>query len=222
MPGQEVGTEAELVEKLGVNRSTVREGMSVLEQSGLVSRGAGRKLVVCLPQYKTLATRISRAMILREVTFEELYQTAMILEVGVVEAAAIQADDKDIEDLDANISEAERAIDDPVQLSCLDTAFHALLARIARNRVMELAREPAAQLFFPTAEMICRHVPEGATRMVKAHKHIVHAIRKHDMENARIWVLRHLVDWKKGFERAGLRIDEPIGSLLAKLTSGIG
>src|SRR6185436_13334993 len=37
-PGDPVGTESELVKQFGVNRSTVREGIRLLEQSGLTSR----------------------------------------------------------------------------------------------------------------------------------------------------------------------------------------
>ena len=43
-PGDEIGTEAALVRQFGVNRSTVREGIRVLEQGGLVRREASRKL----------------------------------------------------------------------------------------------------------------------------------------------------------------------------------
>ena len=46
VPGDEIGTEAELVRQFGVNRSTIREGIRVLEQSGLVRRGGSRKLSV--------------------------------------------------------------------------------------------------------------------------------------------------------------------------------
>jgi DNA-binding FadR family transcriptional regulator len=217
-PGHEIGTEAELVKKFGVNRSTVREGIRVLEQSGLVLRGAGRKLVVCMPQHKTISTRLSRAMILQEITFMELYDTAMILEVGSAMAAALRAEAKDIEDMEANIEQAEQVRDDPVRLARFDTKFHALLARASQNRVLELAREPPSLLFFPTAEFICRRVPEGAGRMLEAHKKLVQAIRNKDVEAARTWMRRHVADWRKGFERTGQKLDEPIGPLLVQLS----
>ena len=45
-PGDPVGTESGLVGQFGVNRSTVREGIRLLEQSGLVSREPSRRLSV--------------------------------------------------------------------------------------------------------------------------------------------------------------------------------
>ena len=209
-PGDEIGTEAELVRQFGVNRSTVREGIRVLEQSGLVRRAAARKLFVCTPHYRNLSSRMSRALIIGEVTFRELFETTMVLELGAIDSAVANATDDDLAALDGNQEMAEAAVADPVQLAEIDTRFHELIARASHNRVLELAREPAALLFFPTSEMICRKVPEGARRMVDAHRELIGAIRRRDRDGARLWMTRHVTDWKKGFERTGRCIDEPV------------
>jgi DNA-binding FadR family transcriptional regulator len=209
-PGDEIGTEAELVRQFGVNRSTVREGIRVLEQSGLVRREAARKLFVCTPHYRDLSSRMSRALVIGEVTFREVFETAMALELGAVEGAVDHAGEDDIAALERNQAEAEAAVADPAALAEVDTRFHELLARAAHNRVLELAREPAALLFFPTSEMICRTVPEGGRRMVEAHGRVLDAIRRRDREGARLWMRRHVTDWKKGFERTGRSIDGPV------------
>ncbi|MBE0691970.1 MAG: FadR family transcriptional regulator [Aquamicrobium sp.] len=209
-PGDEIGTEAELVRQFGVNRSTVREGIRVLEQSGLVRREAARKLFVCTPHYRYLSSRMSRALIISEVTFRELYETAMVLELGAIEGAVAAATDEDLAALEDNQRQAEAAVDDPMRLAEVDTDFHALIAHASHNRVLELAREPAALLFFPTSEMICRKVSEGARRMVDAHRELIDSIRARDVERARLWMARHVTDWKKGFERTGRSIDEPV------------
>lgn len=209
-PGDEVGTEAELVRQFGVNRSTVREGIRVLEQSGLVRRAAGRKLFVSLPQYRSLSTRLSRALVISEVTFRELFEATMVLELAAVEAAVERATDDDLAALAENQAKAERLVDDPVGLADVDTTFHALVARASHNRVLELAREPAALLFFPTSELICRQVAQGGPRMVAAHRHIVEAIRTRDVEQAKLWMRRHVRDWLAGFERAGRNVDHPV------------
>jgi len=209
-PGDEIGTEAELVGQFGVNRSTVREGIRVLEQSGLVRRETGRKLFVCTPHYRNLSSRMSRAMIISAVTFRELLETAMVLELGAVEAAVANATRQDIAALNANQEQAEAAVANPSDLAQIDTKFHELIARISGNRVLQLAREPAALLFFPTSEMICRKVPQGGRRMVDAHRQIIDAIDARDTERARVWMRRHVTDWRKGFERAGRNIDDPV------------
>ncbi len=219
-PGDEIGTEAELVRQFGVNRSTVREGIRLLEQSGLVQREAGRRLHVCLPRYRSLSSRMSRAMILHQVTFREIYESAMALEIAAVEAAVERADATDLEALEANQAKSEAAIADPARLADIDTQFHALLARASHNRVLELAREPAALLFFPTTELVCRRVPEGAGRMVAAHRLIIDAVRTRDLDAARLWMRRHVADWRRGFEKAGRDIDEPVERMFDLAVTG--
>lgn len=217
-PGDEVGTEAELVRQFGVNRSTVREGIRMLEQSGLVQREAGRRLFVTVPHYSALSSRMSRAMVLSEVTFQEIFGASLVLEMGTAEAAATNATPEDIAALEENLEQSREAVADPVRLADLDTAFHRLVARAAHNRVLELAREPAALLFFPTSEMICRTVPEGSGRMVEAHGLIVAAIRAGDVEEARQWMRRHVTDWLKGFRRAGKDPSAPVERALGMVT----
>ena len=85
-----------------------------------------------------------------------------------------------------------------------------LIGKASRNRVLQLAREPSELLVMPTTELILKMVPEGAARLLHAHRMYVDAIRRRDKEAGRLWVRRHLEDWRKGFERAGKDLDGPI------------
>ena len=38
----------------------------------------------------------------------------------------------------------------------------------------------------------------------------VDALKRRDKNAGRLWVRRHLDDWRKGFERAGRDLDSPI------------
>lgn len=218
-PGDHIGTEAELGRQFGVNRSTVREGIRALEESGFVSRGPDRRLYASLPRYNRLSSRMSRAMILHEVTFRELFGAAVALEVAAVEQAVEHATPAQLDALERNLDAADAVIDDPVRLCELDSDFHVLIARASNNRVLELAREPASLLFFPTAELIVRRVQEAAGRMQGAHHALVDAIRARDVDLARLWMRRHLTDWRKGFERAGRDLDEPVERVYARALS---
>src|SRR5262245_7205567 len=53
-PGDLLPTEMELALQLGVNRSTIREGLRALEHEGLVRRD-GKRLRVAIPHYADLA-----------------------------------------------------------------------------------------------------------------------------------------------------------------------
>src|SRR4029079_568282 len=102
-PGDPIGTESELVRQFGVNRSTVREGIRLLEQSGLVAREASRRLSVSVPHYHGLATRMSRALILQQVTLTALWHTSRALEPAAVDQAMDNATEKDLAGLATNV-----------------------------------------------------------------------------------------------------------------------
>jgi GntR family transcriptional repressor for pyruvate dehydrogenase complex len=215
-PGEPIGTEAQLVKQFGVNRSTVREGIRLLEQSGLIHRDSGRRLMATLPHYSRLATRMSRAMLLHEVTFRELWEATTALELATVEQAAEHAPAEVIAELEANVASTQDVAADPGAVAELDTQFHALIAKASQNRVLQLAREPSSLLIFPTTEIILRKLKEGVPRLIQAHRKIVDALRQHDRETARLWMLRHAKDWRRGFERAGKDIDQPIDRVYMK------
>jgi len=200
-PGEPIGTELELGRQFGVNRSTVREGIRVLEEGGLIRRDSSRRLQACLPRYSKLATRLSRALVLHEVTFRELYEASIMLEVASIECAVERATAENIAELDDNLTRSEQVISDPASLAERDAEFHVLVAKASQNRVLQLAREPAAQLFFPTTEMIVGGVAQGGSRLVEAHRHLLDAIRRRDKETGVVWMRRHLQDWRRGFEK---------------------
>ena len=212
-PGEPIGTEAELVKQFGVNRSTVREGIRLLEHDGIIQRQSNRRLAVSLPHYQRLASRTTRAMVLHEVTFRELYEASMSLQMATIEGAALRATNSMIAAMEDNIAHTAKLLGDPAAVAELDSEIHALIGKASGNRVLQLAREPSDLLVYPTTKMILGRVPEGPARLLEAHRHMLEAIRRRDVEAARLWARRHINDWRKGFERAGNDLDQPIDSL---------
>lgn len=209
-PGDPIGTEAALVRQFGVNRSTVREGIRLLEQGGLVQRDSSRRLSVGLPHYDRLATRASRALVLHQVTFRELWEATMALSLATIDLAVERATEAEIAALEDNIAATEDVLGDANAVAELDSAFHLLLERAGRNRVLELAREPSNMLIYPTTNIAVRGTEHGGRRLVEAHRMLVQAVRQRDKEMARLWTRRHLNDWRKGFERAGADLDQAV------------
>jgi GntR family transcriptional regulator, transcriptional repressor for pyruvate dehydrogenase complex len=218
--GDPIGTESELVKQFGVNRSTVREGIRLLEQSGLVAREASRRLLVAVPHYHRLATRMSRALILQQVTFRELWHTSRALEPAAVDEAMTNRTEEDLAALAANIADTTKVQNDPAAVAELDAEFHRLIGKAAHNRVLLLAKEPSSMLVRPTTALIISNNPRGIPRLIEAHTNIYEALRDRDREKGRLWVDRHLRDWKAGFERSGRDLDSPVDLRVSKLGTG--
>lgn len=209
--GQRLPSETELARQLGVNRSTVREAIRVLEQNGLVGREGGRRLVATMPRQADLATRVSRAMILHEVTFLELWETMMALEVMAAQLAAERATEEDLARLDANLkaTEAGAAVGDNKRLVELDIEFHLIVAQASKNRALLLAREPVGLLFYPSFFNVMSRLNAGE-RLFVAHGEILRGIREHDPKHAGLWMERHIKDFKRGYELANLDIGKSV------------
>jgi DNA-binding FadR family transcriptional regulator len=157
---------------------------------------------------------MSRALVLHEVSFRELYEAAMALQLATIEAAVEHATLADIAELERNIDATERALGDAAAVAKLDGEFHTMVGRASHNRVLQLAREPSELLVVSSTELILNKVKEGAPRLLQAHRMYVEAIRRCDKDAARLWVRRHVNDWRKGFERAGNDLDSPIDRIV--------
>lgn len=211
--GDPLPTETELAEQFGLARHTVREGLRILEESGLVGREAGRRLFVKEPHYSDLAPRASRALIMQRVTFEELWEVSMSLEPSAAARAAGQIDAAQLEALEDNYRRMEEALAAGQSIIALDVAFHTLVAEIAGNKALLLAREPISQLFYPALAKLFAHplnCETGPHRLIAAHRHIIDALRAHNAGQAELWMRRHMVDFRRGYELCDFDLKEAI------------
>ncbi|QHE87560.1 FadR/GntR family transcriptional regulator [Hydrogenophaga sp. BPS33] len=203
-PGDALPTEAALCEQFGVNRSTVREGVRLLEETGMLRRVNAKRLVISRPSTSEMAQQLERAMRLHEVTFFELWETAMVLEPKMAALAAHQLNAQDLEALELNLEKTAQSLDDPETLAALDVDFHNLVARGVHNRVLLMSREPMARMFYPAFEAVLSRVGEAGPRLYKAHQAIFTALRAGRSEEAAQWMEKHIKDFRVGFELASL------------------
>jgi GntR family transcriptional repressor for pyruvate dehydrogenase complex len=213
-PDEWLPTEADLSAQFGVNRSTIREGIRVLEHAGLVRRD-GKRLRVTIPHYMDLASRASRALALHQVTFRELWEVSVELESISAAFAADRIDEAGLKALDTNIEEMRERLNDIDSVIALDIEFHDLLAEASGNRALALAREPISLLFHPAgATILPRLGTQG--RILEAHVKIVELMRAHDVAGVKQWMERHMHDFRRGYERTGISMTEPLDSVRFK------
>ena len=208
-PGDVLPTEADLAESFQVNRSTVREGIRRLESEGLVRRGGAKRLTVARPRYSDLTPRATRAMLMHQVTFIELWKVALALEPLSASLAAENATDEQIAAMEQNLTALEEAVAAQESPASLDVEFHTLVDKAAANRALSLSREPVGLLLYTAMEGLAPHMPRAGQRTYEAHSRIFEAIRRGDAGGASEWMRKHVIDFRRGFELAGIALDTP-------------
>ena len=208
-PGERMPAETALASENGVHRSTVREAIRSLEQQGLLYREEGkRKLFVSRPNTEELSRRLVTPMVMNGVTFEEIWEAIRALDPVAAEAAANRRNVDNLRALDENIARTKEAMDDPDALVKLDIEFHELIALAANNRVISSLRLPISDLFYPSFQTVMTSL-NASERLLTAHEKILQAIKWGDADEAKDWMIKHLNDFRRGYELASLDITGP-------------
>jgi GntR family transcriptional repressor for pyruvate dehydrogenase complex len=209
--GERLPPEMELARQLGVNRSTVREALRELESAGLLERRQGSKLMtVSRPQHRAVAKDVSRALALHDVTFFEVWEALTQLEPPMAEIAARN---RTPVDLDGLAAAAERFAEENVETekAVHHTAeFFRCVGRCTHNQVLGLAQEPLLGLLEPSLRVMIDKVPQARSRIAAAQRRILETITRQDAEAARVWMARHIRDFRKGYELANIELDRRI------------
>jgi DNA-binding FadR family transcriptional regulator len=203
--GDVLPSETALAVQFGVNRSTVREAIRSLEQNGLVRRDGGKKLFVSRPRHADTAAHVSRAMLMHDVTFLNLWETIGALEPVAAALATERATAAEIAALEDNLARTRQSLDNRESLTDLDIEFHHLVAQAAHNPALLLSRAPLSHLFYPAFYQVMDRL-NARERLLSAHTRIVDCIRTRDVAQARLWMDKHIVDFRRGYELADLDI----------------
>ena len=210
--GELLPPETEIARQFGVHRSTVREALRRLESAGLLSRRSGSKrMVVTRPDHSEVASGLGRALLLSDVRFQDVWEAMMLIEPQI---AALAAERRRAEHL-ASLGELQREFavsphGDPRAVALVGRFFDTI-AMAADNPVLALAAQPLVQLLEPSLAQMIDRVPQARRRIREAHIAILAAIERRDREDARQWTLKHVRDFRRGLELAGIAMDRAVG-----------
>ena len=133
--GSLLPTEGELCEQFGVTRSSVREGIRLLEQSGLVERGPAKRLVVRAPKISEIAATASRSLAHGGTTFREVWETLALFYPQAAYLAASRLPKEAINEL-KKINQRLHGSDNSDVTVESEVAFFQTIAAGLDNRVM--------------------------------------------------------------------------------------
>ena len=207
-PGSVLPTETELARQFAVNRSTVREALRNLQSAGLLERrGGGKKLFVSRPTISAVGGGLSEALSMHDARFADVWEALLAMEPAIAAAAARRREASQVEEL-ATLARQFAAADLPAG-EAVDKVgmFFRAVGRASGNPVFVIANEPLVQLVEPGLAIIIDRVPQARRRIAVALAALVDAIRRRAGNTAATWMRRHVEDFRRGFDAAGVPLD---------------
>jgi len=204
--GDHLPPELELARQFGVNRSTVREALRELDSAGLLGRRRGSKrMMVLRPGTGHVGAGVRRALVLHDVTYQDVWEALMILEPPLAADAATRRSGDDLQRLEAA---AQSVMDagDSEQTVLHVVQFFRVLAEASGNPALVLAQEPLLQLLEPSLTAMIGQVQQARARIIGAQRRLIQAVAARERDSAQSWMAKHIRDFKRGFELAGITL----------------
>lgn len=209
--GAHLPTEAELCAQFGVTRSTVREGLRLLEQTGLVVRGPAKKFVIRRPGASDIAAAASKSFALGGVTFSEVFDALATLYPEAARLAARRLSKADIAEL-KQVGAAMKAARDADHEATVAGAveFFQLIATGLGNRVMLAMLQSLNLMIGESLRHVIARAPKAKDRIMNAQRKLTDAFEARDAVLAAEWMEKHIADLKRGYDVAKVDMDEAI------------
>ena len=199
-PAQQLPAERDLADQLGISRSTLRQAITTLVQSGHLVSVRGRRGGTFVVERPPLAEGPAGAL---PDDWREILDMRTAVETGVAVLAAERADAEDLARLRALVDQMAGALDPPFDpYRRADIAFHMALAEATRApRLVAAMTEVQSEI----SELIAHiaHPHPVLEHSNAEHRRLIEALGRHDGARAVIIMRRHL----EGTEHilAGLR-----------------
>jgi GntR family transcriptional regulator, transcriptional repressor for pyruvate dehydrogenase complex len=198
-PGQALGAEAELAERFGVSRASVREAMRTLEASGIIEISMGPKGGARIAQGdpKRFAHALAVQLRLVGVTPSEVLDVRVGVEWMGAQLAAVNATTDELRSMSVLLDAAERERA-PERLGSLARAFHAAVAEASHNRVL-------VATLTSIREALRSHspgVPPEPKRTLATHRALLDAMQARDAPRAGELMLEDVQRQREWWQRA--------------------
>jgi GntR family transcriptional repressor for pyruvate dehydrogenase complex len=197
-PGDRLPPERELAKELGISRPSLRSGLSSLISMGVLKsrQGAGTFIAEGPPVLDSEPLRLLAA--LHGFSFEHMFETRSVLEVGAAGLAAERASGDQLAAMSDEIAEMFATLEDPQQFLVHDIAFHRAVAAASGNPTLAtLVEMVSAVMYERRRETIGR--AHDFNEALELHRDIYRAIRAKKPDEARAAMREHIDRARKAF-----------------------
>jgi len=190
-PGDQLPSERALADQLAVSRTSVREGLRILEARGMIEARPGQGLFVRGRRTEEVVSILASYLMKERETFLEVLDVREALERKAAERAALLATDKDLEALKAAlVAMQEEVLEGRVALDS-DTDFHRALGVASRNEVLSHMLDTVLGLMVQRRREIFSRSYGGVLTLYQ-HANIYRAIKNRDPDLAAALISTHL------------------------------
>lgn len=219
-PGMTLPPERVLADQLAVSRATLREGLSMLAQIGLVAiqRGRSGGAVVTAPPVETVSASIALLFRTRVVTAGQVCQFRRAIEVEAAELAATRGEPAAVATIAVAYDAYIASGGDQDRQNDKGRAFHYAVARASGNPLLAqtlLSLNDA----FATCFALQHPGPDPAPLIAEFHEPILMAIRQRDAAGARQAMILHFVQLEQALHDLDIT-ERPIGGRPTAMRGG--
>ena len=192
-PGDKLPSERELAETLGVSRSSIRDAIRSLELMGLVEPRQGAGTVVLEISTESLVNPLANTLKRKEELIGELLDFRKMLEPPLAARAASHASADEISEMEEILERQQEKLRQGESAIAEDSEFHYSIALASRNSVVLKVLDTLMDLLRDTRERSLQ-VEGRQQKSLAGHRRILAAIKRHDAEDAKAAMRRHIED----------------------------
>lgn len=192
--GQSLPTERELVVQTGLSRTSVREGLRILEVEGLIEIRPGRNggSRVRRPAGDELTRHLELFIWGRNLGFSDLHDVREALEALGADGAARRRTDADIAELRLRTEAVEAAVGDIERYLEANLAWHMAVVRASHNELLISIMNVLSNAIHQATAIEAFDRPDVRDSTVRVHRRILAAIEAGDADAARRRMARHV------------------------------
>jgi len=183
-PGDRLPAERELMSRLAIGRSSLREAIKTLSAIGVLEVKRGSGIFVGKGDASILARPLAWGMFLSKSSVEEAIEARSVIEVALAGWAAERRSEKDLATLDKVLGRLEKSQDDKTAYTEADIQYHLAIARAAQNQILFQVLTIFQHLLRAWMETTYQE-SRGAVDSLVSHRKLFDAIREQDAGAAR-------------------------------------
>jgi GntR family transcriptional repressor for pyruvate dehydrogenase complex len=189
--GQPLPSERDLAERFGVSRGSIRDAFRTLETIGLLVTRHGQGTFPQELDVDRLVAPLASVLTYRQDLQDELMDVRRMFEPAVARVAAARISAEDLVDLQRILDAQRRKLKTGRSAIAEDTAFHEILARATRNRVIVSIMAILNDLLVESRKLSLKQKGRPG-RSITGHEAVVAALRQRDAAGAAEAMRKHI------------------------------